>query len=176
MVPGRIRLSVADARALGEDALRGIGYNALVLSFSAAAGPTLAALILSVGSWPWLFLINLPIGVAAIAVGLKALPSTKGHGARFDAFSAALSAAMAVVSRRSVVSRHAPQSSHNQPPSTPTSGRRTTPPRANRVPRRRARMRSRTRWSRRPPPAQPNGRRSESEPPAPAAGCSTFLA
>ena len=73
---------------------RGIGYNALVLSFSAAAGPTLAALILSVGSWPWLFLINLPIGVAAIAVGLKALPSTKGHGARFDAFSAALSAAM----------------------------------------------------------------------------------
>ncbi len=41
---------------------RGIGYNALVLSMSAAAGPTLAALILSVGSWPWLFLINLPIG------------------------------------------------------------------------------------------------------------------
>ena len=41
---------------------RGIGYNALVLSISAAAGPTLAAIILSVGSWPWLFLINLPIG------------------------------------------------------------------------------------------------------------------
>ena len=73
---------------------RGIGYNALVLSFSAAAGPTLAALILSVASWPWLFLINLPIGVAAIAVGLKALPSTKGHGARFDAISAGLSGAM----------------------------------------------------------------------------------
>ena len=50
---------------------RGIGYNALVLSMSAAAGPTLAAIILSVGSWPWLFLINLPIGVAAILVGLQ---------------------------------------------------------------------------------------------------------
>jgi MFS transporter, DHA2 family, multidrug resistance protein len=41
---------------------RGIGYNALVLSMSAAAGPTLAAIILSVATWPWLFMINLPIG------------------------------------------------------------------------------------------------------------------
>src|SRR4051812_22443687 len=52
---------------------RGIGYNALVLSFSAAAGPTIAALILTVGSWPWLFLINLPIGIAAFVVARKAL-------------------------------------------------------------------------------------------------------
>ncbi len=48
---------------------RGIGYNAMVLSISAAIGPTLAALILSVGSWQWLFLINLPIGIAALIVG-----------------------------------------------------------------------------------------------------------
>lgn len=73
---------------------RGIGYNALVLSFSAAAGPTAAAVILSVGSWPWLFLINLPIGIAAIAVGLKALPHAKGHSGAFDGFSALLSALM----------------------------------------------------------------------------------
>ena len=73
---------------------RGIGYNALVLSISAAAGPTLAAVILSVGSWPWLFLINLPIGVAAIAVGLKALPHVKGHGHPFDWAAAVLSAIM----------------------------------------------------------------------------------
>src|SRR3954451_3512237 len=63
---------------------RGIGYNALVLSMAAAAGPTLVALILSVGSWPWLFLINLPIGIAAVVVGLKALPIVKGHGHPFD--------------------------------------------------------------------------------------------
>src|SRR3954454_6344570 len=53
---------------------RGIGYNALVPSMAAAAGPTLAALILSVGSWPWLFLITLPIGIAAFVVARKALP------------------------------------------------------------------------------------------------------
>ncbi len=73
---------------------RGIGYNALVLSFSAAAGPTLAALILSVASWPWLFLINLPIGVGAIIVGFRALPHARGDRGEFDWISAMLSAAM----------------------------------------------------------------------------------
>ena len=73
---------------------RGIGYNAMVLSLSAAAGPTLAALILSVASWPWLFLINLPIGIAALIVGRKSLPEPQGHGQSFDWVSALLSAAM----------------------------------------------------------------------------------
>jgi DHA2 family multidrug resistance protein-like MFS transporter len=73
---------------------RGIGYNALVLSMSAAAGPTLAAFILSVASWPWLFLINLPIGIAAVAIGLRALPHVRGHGHPFDWVAAVLSAAM----------------------------------------------------------------------------------
>ena len=73
---------------------RGIGYNALVLSMAAAAGPTLAALILSVGSWPWLFLINLPIGIAAVIIGWKALPHVRGHGNPFDWVAALLSGAM----------------------------------------------------------------------------------
>jgi DHA2 family multidrug resistance protein-like MFS transporter len=73
---------------------RGIGYNAMVLSMSAAIGPTLAALILSVASWQWLFLINLPIGIAALIVGRKALPEPQGHGRPFDWSSALLSAAM----------------------------------------------------------------------------------
>ncbi|HEX8938357.1 MAG TPA: MFS transporter, partial [Sphingomicrobium sp.] len=73
---------------------RGIGYNALVLSISAAAGPTLAALILSVGQWSWLFLINLPVGIAAVLVGIKALPHSRGHGRPFDWVAAVLSGAM----------------------------------------------------------------------------------
>lgn len=73
---------------------RGIGYNAMVLSLAAATGPTLAALILSIASWPWLFLINLPIGVAALIVGRKALPDPHGHGHPFDWVSAVLSGAM----------------------------------------------------------------------------------
>jgi len=73
---------------------RGIGYNAMVLSVSAAVGPTLAAIILSVATWQWLFLINLPIGIAALIVGRKALPEPQGHGRPFDWASAMLSAAM----------------------------------------------------------------------------------
>jgi DHA2 family multidrug resistance protein-like MFS transporter len=73
---------------------RGIGYNALVLSVSAAVGPTLASLILAVGPWEWLFLINLPIGVAALLIGRKSLPEPHGHGKPFDWSSALLSAAM----------------------------------------------------------------------------------
>ena len=73
---------------------RGIGYNAMVLSVCAAAGPTLASLILSVASWQWLFLINLPIGIAALIVGRKSLPDPHGHGRPFDWPSALLSAAM----------------------------------------------------------------------------------
>ena len=73
---------------------RGIGYNALVLSMSAAAGPTLAAIILSVATWPWLFMINLPIGIAAVVVGWKSLPHAGGHGHPFDWISAILGAAM----------------------------------------------------------------------------------
>ena len=61
MNPALVRATYP-AKTLG----RGIGYNALVLSISAAAGPTLAAIILSVASWPWLFLINLPVGIAAV--------------------------------------------------------------------------------------------------------------
>lgn len=71
---------------------KGIGYNALVLSISAASGPTIAALILSVASWSWLFLINVPIGLASLFIGLRALPHSTGHGGRPNYVSALLSA------------------------------------------------------------------------------------
>ena len=73
---------------------RGIGYNAMVLAMSAAIGPTLASLILGVATWQWLFLINLPIGIAALIVGRRSLPEPQGHGRPFDWASALLSAAM----------------------------------------------------------------------------------
>jgi DHA2 family multidrug resistance protein-like MFS transporter len=71
---------------------KGMGYNALVLSVSAAAGPTVAALVLSVAGWPWLFLVNIPFGLAALAIGIRALPRSSGHGGRPNYVSALLSA------------------------------------------------------------------------------------
>lgn len=72
---------------------RGIGYNALVLSLSSAAGPTFAALILGIAPWPWLFFANMPFGIAALAIAVWALPRGSGHGKPFDWTSALLSAA-----------------------------------------------------------------------------------
>ena len=92
---GIMRMNAALLRAIypSQKLGRGIGYNSMVLSVSAATGPTLAALILSVVPWPWLLLINLPIGIAAFTVAVRALPDARGHGGAFDWLSALLSGA-----------------------------------------------------------------------------------
>jgi MFS transporter, DHA2 family, multidrug resistance protein len=71
---------------------RGIGINALVVAISAAVGPTVAAAILAVGTWPWLFAINIPIGIAAFTLGWRCLPHTTRGSHAFDWQSAVLSA------------------------------------------------------------------------------------
>ena len=70
---------------------RGIGIIALVVAVSAAAGPTVAAAILSIASWPWLFAVNVPIGIATLALA-RMLPRTPRTGRRFDIPSALLNA------------------------------------------------------------------------------------
>jgi len=70
---------------------RGIGINAFVVAVASAVGPTLAAGILSVATWPWLFAINIPFGIAAFFVGRMALPHTPRMPRGFDWPSALLS-------------------------------------------------------------------------------------
>ena len=53
---------------------RGMGVNATVVATSSVAGPTLAAGILSAADWPWLFAVNVPIGLAALALSRRFLP------------------------------------------------------------------------------------------------------
>ncbi len=71
---------------------RGVGLNALVVGLSLAAGPTLASLVLAVGSWPWLFAINLPLGLVALAFALPSLPRSRPHDHPFDLLAAGLTA------------------------------------------------------------------------------------
>ena len=71
---------------------QGIGLNAMVVSASLALGPTVASAILSVGPWQWLFGVNVPIGVAAMAVGWTNLPRNQLTERRFDWLSAVLNA------------------------------------------------------------------------------------
>lgn len=73
---------------------RGMGINSLIVAVSSAAGPTVAAAILSVASWQWLFLINVPVGIAALCLALRFLPDNpqKSQGQRFDVPSAIMNA------------------------------------------------------------------------------------
>ncbi|GAA4337614.1 MFS transporter [Pigmentiphaga soli] len=71
---------------------RGIGFNALVIAVSSAAGPVVGSGILAVASWPWLFGVNVPLGVYVLAVGMRALPVVDRAARRFDGISAGLSA------------------------------------------------------------------------------------
>jgi DHA2 family multidrug resistance protein-like MFS transporter len=72
---------------------RGIGINAVVVAISSAAGPTIASGILSIAHWPWLFAVNVPLGIVAVAIGSRALPKTPRATHGFDLAGAALSAA-----------------------------------------------------------------------------------
>jgi DHA2 family multidrug resistance protein-like MFS transporter len=71
---------------------RGMGYNAMIVATSAAIGPSIAAGILSVARWPFLFSVNLPLGGLALVL-IGALPSSPRSGHRFDAISAVMNAA-----------------------------------------------------------------------------------
>ncbi len=71
---------------------RGMGINSMVVSVSSAAGPSIAAAILSVAHWPVLFLVNIPIGLMALALN-HTLPATPRGGHRFDAVGALMNAA-----------------------------------------------------------------------------------
>ncbi len=73
---------------------RGVSINASVVAVSAVIGPTVASGVLAIAPWPWLFAINVPIGVAALFVGWKALPRTPGHRRPYDYLSALMNAAV----------------------------------------------------------------------------------
>ncbi|MDO9402784.1 MAG: MFS transporter [Polaromonas sp.] len=65
---------------------RGVAINSMVVAVASVAGPSVAALILSVASWHWLFAINIPIGIFCFVVGRKTLPdnSARAVGTRLS--------------------------------------------------------------------------------------------
>lgn len=71
---------------------RGVGLNALVVGLGSSLGPTVASAVLSLGNWPWLFALNLPLGVLAWVLGSRDIPASRGQGHPVDTATAALSA------------------------------------------------------------------------------------
>lgn len=66
-----------------------IGAVAVTVALGGAAGPSIGAAILAVANWPWLFAVNLPLGVVALAL-TRALPDPRGSRRPLDFVSVAL--------------------------------------------------------------------------------------
>lgn len=58
---------------------RAQGLNALIVAVFFAIGPMVASGVLAVTSWPWLFLINIPLGSFAVLSAFRALPHRTGE-------------------------------------------------------------------------------------------------
>ena len=69
---------------------RGLAVNTMVIAIASAAGPSLAGFILSIASWHWLFLINIPLGIAAFLMAYRYLPANpeRDHKIKFDTVAA----------------------------------------------------------------------------------------
>ena len=65
------------ARAAGKHMAQVVGIAALPVLLAPLLGPVVAGTILQFASWRWLFLINLPVGVLALAMAAVFLPNDR---------------------------------------------------------------------------------------------------
>ncbi|WP_202303597.1 DHA2 family efflux MFS transporter permease subunit [Dryocola clanedunensis] len=98
-IGGAATLSIAPAilRTIFPNRLLGriLGMNALLIATSTAVAPLLGGTLLSSLGWPWLFAINVPLGVIAFLLSLRVLPANQTSQSKpFDYAGALLSAVM----------------------------------------------------------------------------------
>ena len=70
----------------------GMSVMTLTVAVCSASGPSVAAAILSIASWHWLFAFNVPLGVVGFCLAWKAAPRNPPTGHRFDKPGAVLNA------------------------------------------------------------------------------------
>ena len=61
-----------------------LGLNAMVFAVGTAIGPALGGFIISYLTWPWLFYINIPLGILAITLSFVFLGKDSEKGKGFD--------------------------------------------------------------------------------------------
>lgn len=69
-------------RVAGKNMARVMGYVALPILLGPILGPVLAGTILARASWPWLFFINVPVGVVGVAMAALLLARDTGPSQR----------------------------------------------------------------------------------------------
>ncbi|CEI31906.1 major facilitator superfamily drug:H+ antiporter 2.A.1.3.x [Propionibacterium freudenreichii] len=74
-------LSIVSASFRGRNRATAFGVWGAVMSGAAALGPLLGGVFTDTIGWRWIFLVNIPIGVAIIALGIKFVPHTGGSAA-----------------------------------------------------------------------------------------------
>lgn len=72
---------------------RGLGLNSIIIASAAALAPTIGGLILSFGSWRWVFVAAAPFALASLAIG-RHLPAPAPNRASYDLTGATLCALM----------------------------------------------------------------------------------
>src|SRR4051812_18964621 len=89
LVPGS--LAIIDASFTAEDRGRAVGAWAGFAGVSSAVGPFVGGWLVDAASWRWVFLINLPIAVVAVAVTTRFVPESRtAADGRLDLAGAAL--------------------------------------------------------------------------------------
>ncbi len=90
-VPGVAGADQRDASPARERG-RAIGTWSGFASITAAAGPVIGGYLAQHASWRWVFLINLPLALAVLAICWRAVPESRDAGAahRLDALGALL--------------------------------------------------------------------------------------
>jgi EmrB/QacA subfamily drug resistance transporter len=74
-----------------QDRPRMMSVVALPTAIGPILGPVIGGLILGVGDWRWLFLVNVPLGVAGLILGARMIPADKStHRSRLDVVGLAL--------------------------------------------------------------------------------------
>ncbi|MGC5165717.1 DHA2 family efflux MFS transporter permease subunit [Luteimicrobium sp. DT211] len=70
-----------------------LGINAMTVAIGTSAGPALGGVILAWARWPWLFLINVPVGVVAWVLAYVVVPKGQPRWGDYDTPGAVLVAA-----------------------------------------------------------------------------------
>jgi DHA2 family multidrug resistance protein-like MFS transporter len=71
---------------------RGLAFNNVVVSTSAAFAPVLGGLVLSFATWPWIFAVTVPFALLSIVTGRASLPDPVPHDEPYDVMAAVLCA------------------------------------------------------------------------------------
>jgi EmrB/QacA subfamily drug resistance transporter len=79
----------------GSERGRAIGIIGSLVSVGVALGPSLGGVLIEWADWHWIFLVNVPIGIIAVAIVLRFVPNDtpERSGQRFDIIGAVVLAA-----------------------------------------------------------------------------------